>query len=224
MDNERPPSNPVIIAAAVPLVIAIICIVAFVVAGIPLGAVISIIALIAYYVVFGIIYAVISLKHDGEQKEIDRAASTPLKIGTVLLIIFCVLTVAGAFVSFAFDKIPITIACMCAFALGTLLFALIIALSSRVRKTPPKSANRRGVGVCTACVPCIGISFFKGFKRVEGKLTAVYGGRSTYKIIVEIDGKKLTAYSYSTFGKGDAVHIAYANGSKKGYIIQDNGN
>ena len=224
MDNERPPSKPVLIAAIAPLIVAIICIIVFVQFGKPLGAIISIIALIAYYVIFGIIYAVISLKHDDEQKEIDRAASTPLKIGTVFLIIFSVLTVAGAFISFAFDKFPITIACMGAFALGVLLFGLIIALSSRVRKTPPKSAKRRGEGVCTACVPCIGVSFLKGFKRVDGKLSAVYGGRSTYKIIVEIDGKKFTAYSYSVFGKGDAVRIAYADGSKKGYIIQDNDN
>ena len=224
MDNERPPSKPVLIAAIAPLVVAIVCIIVFVQSGIPLGAIISITALIAYYVNFGIIYAVISLKHDEAQKEIDRAASTPLKIGTIFLIIFSVLTVAGTFIAFAFDKLPIAIACMGAFALGVLLFVLIIALSSRVRKTPPKSANRRGEGVCTACVPCIGFFFLKGLKRVDGKLTAMYGGRSTYKIIVEIDGKKFTAYSHVGFGKGDAVRIAYADGSKKGYIIQDNDN
>ena len=224
MDNERPPSKPILIAAVAPLVVAIICIIAFMMLGIPRGAVISIIALIVYYVVFGIIYAVISLKHDKAQKEIDRAASIPLKIGTVFLIVFSVLTVAGAFISFAFGQIPLVIACMGAFVLGVLLFALIIALSSRVRKTPPKSDNRRGEGVCTACVPCIGISYFKGFKRVGGRLVAEYGGKSTYKIIVEINGRKFTAYSYSVFGKGDAVRIAYADGSKKGYILQDNDN
>ena len=219
MDNGKPPSKPVIIAATLPLVVAIACMVVFGWFGISRGVVISIISLIVYYVIFGIIYAVISLKHDEEQKEIDRAASKPLKIGTVFLIVFSVLTVAGAFISFGFGQIPITVACMVAFVLGVIIFALIIALSSRVRKTPPKSATRRGEGVCTACVPCIGISYFAGFTKVDGKIVPKYGGKSTYKIIVEIDGRQLTAYSHSVCKIGGTVQIAYGDRSSKGYII-----
>lgn len=221
MDNRNPPSKPVIIAATLPLVIALACMLVFGYFGISLGVVISIISLISYYVIFGIIYAVISLKHDEAQKQIDKAASKPLKIGTVFLIIFSVLTVAGAFISFGFGNIPITVACMVAFALGVIIFAIIIALSSRVRKTPPKSANRRGEGVCTACVPCIGIFYLSGFSKVKGKIVPRYGGKSTYKIIVEIDGRSLTAYSHSVFKIGGTVQIAYADRSNKGYIIQN---
>ena len=221
MDNGRPPSKPVIIAATLPLFIALACMLVFGYFGKSLGVTISIISLIVYYVIFGIIYAVISLKHDEAQKQIDKAASTPLKIGTVFLIIYSVLTVAGAFISFGFGQIPITVACMVAFVLGILIFVIIIALSSRVRKTPPKSANRRGEGVCTLCVPCIGISYFKGFERANGKIVPKYGDKSTYKIIVEIDGRRLTVYSHSVCKIGDAVYIAYADRSNKGYIIQN---
>ena len=221
MDNGNPPSKPVIIAAVLPLIVALACMLVFGYFGLSLGVVISIVSLISYYVIFGIIYAVISLKHDEGQKEIDRAASTPLKIGTIFLMVFSVLTVAGAFISFGLGKIPITVACMVAFVLGVVIFAIIIALSSRVRKTPPKSANRRGEGVCTACVPCIGISYFSGFSKVGGKLVPKYGGRSTYKIIVEIDGRKLTAYSHTVYIKGEMVQIAYADRSNKGYIVQN---
>ena len=221
MNNGRPPSKLVLIAAILPLIVAVVCMFTFVHLGMPHGAIISIIALIAYYVIFGIVYAVISVKHDEAQREIDKAASTPLKIGTVFLIVFSVSTVAGAFISFAFGKIPITIACMCAFVLGVIIFALVIAMSSRVRKTPPKSANRRGEGVCTACVPCIAISFLIGFEKVGGKIVPKYGGKSTYKIIVELDGRRYTAYSHSVYNKGETVQIAYADGSKKGYIIQN---
>lgn len=221
MDNENPPSKPVLIAAILPLVVALAGMLVFLYFGKPLGAVISIISLISYYVIFGIVYAVISLKHDEQQKEIDKAASIPLKIGTVFLVVFSVLTVAGAFISFGFGKIPITVACMVAFVLGVILFAVVIALSSRVRKAPPKSANRRGEGVCTACVPCIGVSYFKGFAKVNGKIVTRYGDKSTYKIIVEIDERRLTAYSHSVYGIGDTVQIAYSDRSKKGYIIQN---
>ena len=224
MDNRNPPSKPVIIAATLPLVIALACMLVFGYFGISLGVVISIISLISYYVIFGIIYAVISLKHDEAQKQIDKAASKPLKIGTIFLIIFSVLTVAGAFISFGFGNIPITVACMVAFALGVIIFAIIIALSSRVRKTPPKSANRRGEGVCTACVPCIGIFYLSGFSKVKGKIVPRYGGKSTYKIIVEIDGRSLTAYSHSVFKIGGTVQIAYADRSNKCYIIQNSDN
>ena len=221
MSNERPPSKPLLIAAILPLIVAGVCILAFVYFGKPNGALISIISLIAYYIIYGIVYAVISLKHDEDQREIDKAASTPLKIGTVFLIIFTLLTVAGAFISFAFGKIPIGIACVGAFLLGVIIFVLIIALSSRVPKTPPKSANRRGEGVCTACVPCISISYFAGFERIGGRLFPKYGGKSTYKIIVEVDGRSYTAYSHSVYNKGERVQIAYADGSKKGYIIEN---
>ena len=221
MDNGNPPSKPVIIAAVLPLVVALACMLVFGYFGISRGVVNSIISLISDYVIFGIVYAVISLKHDEEQKEIDKAASIPLKIGTVFLMVFSVLTGAGAFIAFGFGKIAITVACMVAFVLGVIIFAIVIALSSRVRKTPPKSANRRGEGVCTACVPCIGISYFKGFAKVGGKIVSKYGSKSTYKIIVEIDGKRLTAYSHSVCSIGDRVQIAYADRSNKGYIIQN---
>ena len=110
---------------------------------------------------------------------------------------------------------------MGAFVSGVIIFALIIALSSRVRKTPPKSANRRGNGVCIACVPCMAISFLAGFQKVGGKIVPKYGGKSTYKIIVEFDGRRYTAYSHSVYNKGETLQIAYANGSKKAYIIQN---
>lgn len=223
MDNGNPPSKPVIIAAMLPLVVALTCIIVFGYFGISRGVIISIISLISYYVIFGIVYAVISLKHDEAQKEIDRAASIPLKIGTVFLIVFSVLTVVGAFISFGFGKIAITVACMVAFVLGVIIFVIIIALSSRVRKTPPKSANRRGEGVCTACVPCIGIFYLTGFSKVDGKIVPKYGDKSTYKIIVEIGGRRLTAYSHSVCSIGDTVQIAYADRSNKCYILQSSG-
>ena len=223
MDNGNPPPKPVIIAAMLPLVVALPCMIVFAYFGISLGVIISIISLISYYVIFGIVYAVISLKHDKAQKEIDRAASVPLKIGTVFLIVFSVLTVAGAFISFGFGKFAITIACMVAFVFGVIIFVIIIALSSRVRKTPPKSANRRGEGVCTACVPCIGIFYLSGFSKVKGKIVPKYGGKSTYKIIVEIDGRRLTAYSHSVCSIGGTVQIAYADRSSKCYILQNSG-
>ena len=221
MDNGNPPSKPVIIAAILPLAVALACMLVFGYFGISLGVIISIISLISYYIIFGIVYSVISLKHDKEQKEIDRAASIPLKIGTVFLMVFSVLTFAGAFISFGFGKFAITVACMVAFVLGVIVFAIIIALSSRVRKTPPKSANRRGEGVCTACVSCIGISYFTGFSKVGGKIVPKYSDKSTYKIIVEIDGRRLTAYSHSVYSIGHTVQIAYSDRSNKGYIIQN---
>ena len=221
MDNREPPSKPVIVAAILPFIVALVCMLIFARLGKSQGVIISIIALIAYYVIFGIVHAVVSLKRDEVQREIDKAASTHLKIGTVFFMIFTVLTVAGAFISFAFDKIPIAIACIGAFLSGVIIFVLIIALSSRVRKTPPKSANRRGEGVCTACVPCMAVSVLIGFEKVGRRIIPKYGGKSTYKIIVEIDGKRFTAYSHSVYDIGETLLIAYADGKSKGYIIQN---
>ena len=223
MDNGNPPSKPVIIAAILPLVVALPCMIVSAYFGESRGVIISIVALISYYVIFGIIYAVITLKHDEQQKEINKAASVPLKIGTVLLMVFSVLTVGGAFAAFGFGKIEIGIACVVAFVAGVIIFVIIIALSSRVRKAPPKSANRRGEGVCTACVSCIGISYFTGFSKVGGKIVPKYSDKSTYKIIVEIDGRRLTAYSHSVYSVGDTVQIAYADRSNKCYIVQNSG-
>ena len=221
MNNGRPPSKLVLIAAILPLIVAVVCMFTFVHLGMPHGAIGSIIALIVYYIIFGIVYALIDLKYDEAQREIDKAASAALKMGTIFLIVFSVLTVAGTFISFAFNKTPIALACIGAFVLGVIIFALIIAVSSRVRKTPPKSANRRGEGVCVACVPCMAVSYLTGFEKVGGKIVPKYGGKSTYKIIVEFDGRRYTAYSHSVYGKGETVQIAYADGSKKGYIIQN---
>ena len=221
MNNERPPSKFVLIAAILPLIVAIVCMFTFVYLGMSHGAIGSIIALIVYYIIFGIVYAVIDLKHDEAQREIDKAASTALKIGTIFLMVFSVLSFAGAIISFVYNKIAIAITCMGAFVLVVIIFVLAIALSSHVRKTPPKSANGRGEGVCVACVPCIAVSYLTGFEKVGGKIVPKYGGKSTYKIIVEFDGRRYTAYSHSVYDKGETVQIAYADGSKKGYIIQN---
>ena len=223
MNNGNLPPKPVIIAAILPLIVALPCMIVSAYFGESRGVIISIVALISYYVIFGIIYAVITLKHDEQQKEINRAASVPLKIGTVLLMIFSVLTVGGAFVAFGFGKIEIGVACVVAFVAGVIIFVIIIAFSSRVRKAPPKSANRRGEGVCTACVSCIGVSYLTGFTKVDGKIVPKYGGKSTYKIIVEIDGRRLTAYSHFVYSVGETVQIAYSDRSNKGYIIENSG-
>lgn len=221
MNNRRPPSKPVLIAAILPFIVAVVCMMAFGHFGISLGVTVSIIALVVYYVIFGIVYAVILLKHDEAQRKIDKAASTPLKIATIFLMIYSVATVAGAFICFATDRDTIGLACAGAFVVGVLLFVLILALSSRVRKTPPKSANRTGEGVCQICVPCMGISFMSGFEKVDGRTTPKYSNKSTYKVIIDMDGRRFTAYSHTPYKSGDTVKFAYADSSKKGYIVQN---
>lgn len=219
MDNRRPPSKPVLIAAILPFIIAVACMFGFGHFGISLGVTISIIGLVVYYVIFGIVYAVVSLKHDEAQREIDRAASPQLKAATIFLMIFSVLTVGGAFVGFFTDNDKIAFACVGAFLIGIFLFVVILALSSRVRTKPPKSANKTGEGVCVHCVSAFGISFFSGFEKADGRTVPKYGGKTSYKVIVELDGRQLTAYSHAPFKKGETVEVAYSDKSKKCYII-----
>lgn len=215
MNNRIPPSKPVLVAALVPIPVAIACAIGFAHFGVSLGVILSIVGLVVYYVIFGIVLVVKNYKHDAAQKEIDKAASPALKIATVFLIILTVGLIGGAFAAFAFDKKVIAFACIGAWLAFILLFVAVLGLSSRVRKTPPKSANRRGEGVCELCVPAFGVSYFSGLSKSGPQ----YKEKSTYKIIVDLDGRKLTAYSHNRCNKGDTLQIAFSDGSKKCYIV-----
>lgn len=215
MNNRKPPSKAVLVAAILPAIIAVACIIGFAHFGISLGMIISIAALVAYYVIFGIVLVVKNYKYDTAQKQIDKAASPALKIATVLLIILSVGLIGGAFAAFAFEEKIIAFACIGAWLAFVLIFVAVMAFSSRVRKTPPKSANRRGEGVCEICVPCFGVSVFNGINRNGVQ----YNKTATYKIIVNLDGRKLTAYSHNLYKNGDVLQIAYSNNSGKCYIV-----
>ena len=214
---KKPPSKLVLALAGVPFFIAVMGMIIFGNMGISKGVVISIIALVVYYVIFGIVYAIISLKNDKAQQEIDKAASIPLKIATVFLMIFAVGVVAGAFTGYFTDNDKLLYGCIAAFVVGILLFVAVYTFSSRVRKTPPKSADRTGEGVCVMCVHSHSASYLSGV----GKNGAEYTDKVTYKVIIELDGRSLTAYSHCQYDIGETVKVAYSDKSNKCYIIYD---
>lgn len=215
MNNRIPPSKPVLAAALIPIPVAVGCALGFGYFGISLGVILSIVGLAVYYVIFGIVIVVKNYKHDTAQKAIDKAASPALKIATVFLIIITVGLIGGAFAAFAFEEKVIALACIGAWVAVILLFVVVLGLSSRVRKTPPKSANRRGEGVCELCVPAFGFTYMSGV----GRNGLTYKNKSSYKIIVNLDGRRLTAYSYNCYSKGDRLQIAFSDNSKKCYIV-----
>jgi len=215
MNNRLPPSKPLIVAAVLPIIPAIGCLIAFAHFGNSTGMIATFAALTGYYVIFGIIFAVISLKHDEAQKEFDRAAGTPLKIATVLLIIFTVGLIGGAITTFALGYKTAGFICVGAFVAFIAVFVVAMLCSARVRKTPPKSADKRGEGVCVYCAPYMQISYLAGM----GKDGPKYKHNSTFRVIVEIDGRRLTANSYDHYNRDDTVNIAYSDRSKKCYIV-----
>lgn len=76
MSGRRPPSKPVLMAAILPLFIAATGMIAFSHFVLSAGAIICIVALVAYYVVFGIVFAVVTLKQD--KKEADEMGNLTL--------------------------------------------------------------------------------------------------------------------------------------------------
>lgn len=215
MNNRIPPSKPVLIAAVAPIPIAIACLFGFGYFGISLGVILSIVGLVAYYIIFGIVLVIINYKHDTYQQNIDKAASPALKAATILLIILTVGLIGGAFVGFWLEEKVIAFSCLGAWVGFIFLFVAGMAFATRVRETPPKSANRRGEGTCVICVPAFSVSFMTGFSRDGAK----YKEKSNYKVIVDLDGRRLTAYSHNIYKNGDKVEIAYSDGSNKCYIV-----
>ena len=214
---KKPPSKFVLALAGVPFFIAVMCMVIFGNLGISKGVIISIVALVVYYVIFGIVYAIISLKNDKAQQEFDKAASTPLKVATVILIIFTVGVVAGAFAGYFTENPYLLYGCIGAFVAGILLFVIVHSFSTRVRTTPPKSADKTGEGVCVMCVHSSSVSYMSGV----GKNGAQYTDKVTYKVIIELDGRSLTAYSHCEYDIGETVKVAYSDKSNKCYIVYD---
>lgn len=210
MSHKLPPSKRGLILAVAPVIVAIAGMLGFGHFGISLGVILTIVGLVVYYVIFGIVYVVKTYKYDTAQQAIDKAASPALKVATVFLIILTVGLIGGAFTAFAFDKEVIGFICAGSWVAVVLLFVVCMSFATRVRKTPPKSANRRGEGVCELCVPAMSATYLS----VGG-----YKTKSTYKIIVDLDGRKLTAYSHNAYQTGDTLEIAYSDGSKKCYIV-----
>ena len=257
--NRKPPPKPVIIAAVLPFFAAVIGLFLSSHFASSTGMIICISGLFGYYLIFGIVYAVISLKQDKKraeemgdltmgkylhmmanyanakteeemeaaqeqldlafQREVEEAASKKLKAGTIVFIIFTVIFVAGAFISAAFDYTEITFACIGAFLGLVFLVAIIIACSSHVRKNPPKSADKTGEGRCIVCAACIGISFFAGFSREGNRITPNYKSSTNYKVVLELNGRRMFAYSHDRYFHGDKVKVAYSDKSDKCYII-----
>lgn len=259
MNGRKPPSKPVLVAAILPLFIAVAGMIVFSHFGLPTGAIICIVALVAYYVVFGIVFAVVTLKQDkkeademGEptlgkymkltgdyanaqteeeekeaarklglmlQREVERTASKKLKAGTVVFMALTVAIVAGAFVAFALEEQVIGFACIGGLLGLTLIFAVIIACSSHVRTKPSKSADKTGKGKVVACAMCIGVSVLAGFTKTGGRVAPKYKSKSNYKVVINLDGRCLYAYSHSLYCYGNSVNVAYSDKSDKCYII-----
>ncbi|MBD5632332.1 MAG: hypothetical protein HDP34_03805 [Clostridia bacterium] len=258
--NRKPPPKPVLIAAILPFVAAVIGLFVSAHFASSTGMIICIAGLFGYYIIFGIVYAVISLKQDKKraeemgnltsgkylqlfsnyanaqteeeekaaaemldlafQREVEEAASKKLKAGTIVFIIFTIIFVAGAFIAAAFDYTEITFACIGAFVGLVLLVAIIIACSSHVRKNPPKSANKTGEGKCIVCATCIGISVFAGFTKDGNRVMPKYKNSSNFKVVLELNGRRMFAYSHDRYFHGDKVKVAYSDKSDKCYIIK----
>lgn len=126
---------------------------------------------------------------------------------------------AGAFAAFALGERIIGFACVGGFVGLVLIVAVIIACSSHVRTKPPKSADKTGKGNVIACAMCIGISVFSGFTKIGGRIAPKYKSKSNYKVVINLDGRCLYAYSHSLYCYGNNVSGAYSDKSDKCYII-----
>ncbi|MDE5667504.1 MAG: hypothetical protein K2I29_04625, partial [Clostridia bacterium] len=153
------------------------------------------------------------------QREVERTASKKLKAGTVVFMALTVAFVAGAFTAFALGERIIGFACIGGFVGLVLIVAVIIACSSHVRTKPPKSADKTGKGKVIACAMCIGISVLSGFTKIGGRIAPKYKSKSNYKVVINLDGRCLYAYSHSLYCYGNNVNVAYSDKSDKCYII-----
>lgn len=259
MNNGNRPPKYVLVLAVLPIPIVIIGLFLCAHFAFAAGFTACIVGLFAYYIIFGIVYAVVSLKKDkksaeamgdltyekykqlydacdsavtGEeikeaernlqlalQREVDQSASKKLKAGTIVLIILTVLIVGFTFACYFFDREDLMFAGIGAFLGLVLIFVIVIACSSHVRKNPPKSANKSGEGTCLVCAPCIGISYLSGLRRRGGRVTPEYSSKTNYKVIIRLDDRKLFAYSHVRRYFGDKVQIAYSDKSDKCYIV-----